>query len=330
MKKRILAVMVSVAMLAVMLMGCSGGSGDSSGGSSGDGESYKVGITVQSLSNAYWAGVMGKLEELLDEKGWDYTLVDCENNSGTQVGQIENFITSGCDLIMVHPADAEAVEGVCGEALDAGIKVMCWDDPMENTTANWILDNEVLGQEIGKTAAEFINEHFTSDNKAQVTVIGYPSTKVLKDRADGIKKGLEANCEDNYEIIAEVDGLQAPEAQTNVETVMSAHPDANVFVGVGAGAMIGANEALLAEFGKGNIPENYGVITTDVTQQQLDSLKSGKKQSGRLSVLRARIWIRQRHVWICMRESCQEKISRQIKILCVRLDQSRLTTLMKS
>ena len=74
-----------------------------------------------------------------------------------------------------------------------------------------------------------------------------------------------------------MDGLEAPEAQTNVETVMSAHPDANVFVGVCAGAMIGSNEALLAEFGKGKIPENYGVITTDVTLQQLDSLKAGNE-----------------------------------------------------
>lgn len=178
---------------------------------------------------------------------------------------------------MVHPADAKSLEGICGEAMEADIKVMCWDDPMENTTANWVLDNTELGREIGKTAAEFINENYSEDEKAQVTVIGYPSTKVLLERADGIKEGLEENCEDNYEIIAEVDGLEAPEAQTNVETVMSAHPDADVFVGVGAGAMIGANEALLAEFGKGKIPENYGVITTDVTQQQLDSLKSGEE-----------------------------------------------------
>ena len=161
--------------------------------------------------------------------------------------------------------------------MEADIKVMCWDDPMENTTANWVLDNTDLGREIGKTAAEFINGHYTEDEKAQVTVIGYPSTKVLLERADGIKEGLEESCEDNYEIIAEVDGLEAPEAQTNVETVMSAHPDANVFVGVCAGAMIGSNEALLAEFGKGNIPDNYGVITTDVTQQQLDSLEAGNE-----------------------------------------------------
>ena len=268
MKKRMLAVILSIMLVAAMLAGC-----DASKHSDGE-DSHKVGITIQNLSNAYWAGVMGKLGGLLDEKGWDYTIVDCKDNSGTQISQIENFIISGCDLIMVHASDAVAVEGVCKEAMERGIKVMCWDDPMVNTTANWVLDNKVLGEEIGKTAAGFINEHFTPEDKAQVTVIGYPSTKVLKDRADGIKDGLKANCEDNYEIIAEVDGLEAPEAQTNVESVMSAHPDANVFVGVCAGAMIGSNEALLAEFGRGNIPENYGVITTDVTQQQLDSLKA--------------------------------------------------------
>lgn len=273
MKKRILSVLLSAAMVTAMTVG--GVSFVSA--ESGDEETYKVGITVQSLSNAYWAGVMGKLEEKLKDKGWEYTLVDCEDNSATQVSQIENFITSGCDLIMVHPSDAEAVENICKEALAADIKVMCWDDPMENTTANWVLDNTELGKEIGKTAAEFINEHFTSDEKAQVTVIGYPSTKVLKERADGIKEGLEEYCEDNYEIIAEVDGIEAPEAQTNVESVLSAHPDANVFVGVGAGAMIGANEALVQQYGKDKIPENVGVITTDVTEQQLNSLKAGNE-----------------------------------------------------
>ena len=40
--------------------------------------------------------------------------------------------------------------------------------------------------------------------------------------------------------------------------------------------MIGSNEALLQKFGgAGKIPENVGVITTDVTPQQLESLKAG-------------------------------------------------------
>ena len=109
----------------------------------------KLGITIQSLQNAYWAGVMTALDTVLTEAGAEFTIVACDDSSATQIGQIENFISSGCDLIMVHPSDAAAVEDVCAQAREAGIKVMCWDDPMENTDANWILDNTYLGTEIG-------------------------------------------------------------------------------------------------------------------------------------------------------------------------------------
>jgi ribose transport system substrate-binding protein len=275
MKKKVLSLLLVISMIAMMLMGC-GGSEEAAEEEEAAG-GPKVGITIQSLKNDYWAGVMGKLEEVMTEAGYEYTLIDCEDNAATQVSQIENFITDGCDFIMVHPSDAAAVEGICGEALAAGIKVMCWDDPMENTTANWVLDNTALGAEIGKTAAEFINEHYTADAPAKVVTIGYPSTKVLLERENGIKAGLEEACNPGvYEIVASVEGIEANDALTNCETALSANPDATVFVGVGAGAMIGANEALLQTYGgAGNIPENVGVITTDVTMQQLESLKAG-------------------------------------------------------
>lgn len=281
MKKKVLSVILCVAMIAAMAVGCTTkaptSGGDDKKAEDEKKDSYTVGITIQSLKNDYWAGVMGKLEGLLKEAKWDYTLQDCGDSSATQISQVENFITKGVDLIMVHPSDAEALESVCKDALDAGIKVMCWDDPMENTTANWILDNTALGNEIGKTAAEFINTNYTADKPAEVCVIGKPSTKVLLERANGIKAGLEENCDKgNYKVVAEVDGLEAPEAQGNVESTLQANPDCSVFVGVGAGAMIGANEALLQTFGgAGKIPENVGVITTDVTMQQLESLKAG-------------------------------------------------------
>lgn len=261
---RILALVVAACAVAGIAAGCN----------RGEQAEHKVGITVQSLKNAYWAGVMDKVSNLLDEEGWDYTLVDCENNAGTQVGQIENFIAAGCDLIMVHAADPVSIERICKEARELGIQVMCWDDVIENSDANWILDNEVLGEQIGKAAGTFINENYTPDNKAEVTVIGYPSVRALLDRANGIKKGLEETAAGNYEIVAETDGLEPNEAQSNVESVLSAHPDASVFVGIGSGACIGANEALIQTFGKGQIPEDVGVITTDITVQQLDSLKS--------------------------------------------------------
>lgn len=281
MKKKVLAAILCVAMVASMLIGCSSGSGSSSDDSSSEGGDSKeggkkIGITIQNIENAYWAGVMSKLEDILEENGYEATIVGCEENSAKQIEQIENFITSGCDLIMVHPNDADAVEEVCGRAMDEGIKVMCWDNPMENTTANWVLDNTELGKKIGETAAVFINEHYTSDNKAEVCVIGKPDTQVLLERQNGIEEGLEEFCEDNYEIVATIDGVVNNEVQSKAETVLQAHPDCKVWVGVGAGAMIGSNTALLAKYGgAGKIPEDCGVITTDVTSEQLDSLQAG-------------------------------------------------------
>ena len=232
----------------------------------------KIGITVQSLQNAYWAGVMTAMRDVLDEAGAKYTIVSCKDSAATQINQIENFIASGCDLILVHPSDANAIENVCAEAREAGTKVMCWDNQMQNTDANWILDNTVLGREIGELTADFINEHYSETNPAEVIIIGYPQTAVLLEREKGIREGLEKGATGKYKIVASQAGLIPSEAQTAVETTLQAHPDAKVVAGIGSGPMIGADEALNIAT-SGMIPEDMGVFTTDVTKQQLEQLE---------------------------------------------------------
>lgn len=233
----------------------------------------KIGITVQSLQNAYWAGIMTALQEVLDGAGAKATVVSCDDSSATQISQIENFISSGCDLILVHPSDPAAIESTCAEARAAGIKVMCWDDPMENTDANWILDNTALGYAIGEMTADFINEHYSEDHPAEVIVIGYPQTVILLERENGIKAGLEENAAGKYTIVASQAGIIAYDAQTAVETTLQAHPNAKIVAGIGAGAMIGADEALSIAT-SGVIPDDMGVFTTDVTKEQLYHLQN--------------------------------------------------------
>ena len=185
----------------------------------------KIGIAIQSLQNAYWAGVMTALGEVLQAAGAEYTIVGCNDSSATQISQIENFVSAGCDLIMVHPSDANAVEDACAEARNFGIKVMCWDDPMTNTDANWVLNNTYLGIEIGKLAGEFINKHYSAEKKAEVTVIGYPQTVILLERENGIKQGLEEVAGGKYEIVATTAAIEANVAQNAVETILQAHPN---------------------------------------------------------------------------------------------------------
>ena len=183
MKKRIIAVLCIAALMLTMLVGSSKGETPSTEapnantpvandtatteGIQADAAFYasadlsvlngkKIGVTIQSLQNAYWAGVMTALEEVLVANGANVTIVACDDSSATQIGQIENFISSGCDLIMIHPSDAAAAEDACAQARSQGIKVMCWDDPMTNTDGNWVLNNTDLGVAIGKMAAKVL------------------------------------------------------------------------------------------------------------------------------------------------------------------------------
>ena len=280
--KRILAMLLATMMLSTCVMATEADTGSTEGIQS-DPEFYakadlsvlegkKLGITIQDLKNPYWAGVMTALDGILTEAGAGFTILGCNQNAIDQQGQIENFAANGCDLIMVHPQDPAGADDALGMVREQypDIKLMCWDDPLENTDANWILDNTYLGTVIGQMAAEFINEHFTEDNKAEVIVIGKADTPVLVERENGIKAGLE-DAAGKYEIVATNYGIEPLEAQEGVETTLQAYPNVKVVAGVGAGAMIGADEALNIHTG-GDIPEDMGVFTTDVTMQQLEQL----------------------------------------------------------
>ncbi len=244
-------------------------------GQSEDDGVLKVGVTIQSLENSYWAGVFGEVENLMDEKGWDYTILGCRDNSATQIQQIENFITNGVDLIMVHPSDPNSLEDYLATARDQGIKVMCWDDKMTNTDVNWVLDNTELGIAIGSEAGKFIDKHYSTSNPAEVAIINYPQTPILVERETGILAGLEEKSPNKYKVVAQQPGLDAATALSAMESILQAHPNVKIVCSIGAGGDIGANEAFMTST-KGNIPSDMGIFSADATQQQLQAIVNGE------------------------------------------------------
>ena len=266
--KKLLVLILALGLSIALLAGCGR---DDAGGD----DTFSVGVTIQSLANPYWAGVFAEADRLMTEKGWNFTILDCEDNSAIQISQIENFITVGKDLIMVHPADPHAVEDVLADAMAAGIIVMSWDDKLENSDLNWVLDNEELGRAIGSAAAEFINEHYTEDNPAQVAIMNYPQVPILLDRENGIIAALEEIAAGRFVIVAQQPAIEAGPAQSHMETILQAHPDVRVVASIGAGGDIGANEAFMVATG-GNIPDDMGIFSADATEQQLNSILNGE------------------------------------------------------
>jgi ribose transport system substrate-binding protein len=273
MRKRLLLII----LIAGTVAGCSGRSTNTASASRTTAKAISVGMTVQDLSNQIWSGSCESLKKLVEADGGTMTYVDCKSNASAQIQQIENFISSGVSVIIVHPADKNAVETVLGQARAAGIKVFCWDDDIANSDINWLIDNYALGKVIGEQAAKWINEKL--GGTAQVAVLDYPQIQVLLERGKGIVDGITANAP-RARIVAQSAAINPTEGQAKTETILQANPDVKVIACIGGGGAIGANEAVKAS---GKLTETFGIFAADATPQELAAISNN--EACRMSVL---------------------------------------------
>ena len=241
------------------------------------GGSYTVGMTVQDLSNPVWAATAEELDKLITNDGGEFIYLDCKSNAPTQISQVENFIARKVDLILIHAADANAVEEVLGRARAEGIKVICRDDDLENSDLNWLANNYERGLIIGEEAAKWINEKL--DGKAEVGILNYPAIQVLLERGNGIVDGLKKYAP-GATIVAESSAINPVEGMAKTETFLQAHPNMKVIACIGGGAAVGANEAVKAS---GLLDDKFGIFAIDATPGELEAIANN--EAIRMSVM---------------------------------------------
>lgn len=234
-------------------------------------ESLSIGCAIQTMGNQVWAQQMESITENANKDGHKVTVVECQENANTQIGQLENFITSGMDIIIVQPVDPDAIEEVCGQALDQDITVVCWDEEMENSTFNWVIANYDLGLAIGEEAAAFINEKH-GDEGCEVVVLGYPQTPILLERENGILESL-SELAPGADVVANQPAIDTTQGLNAMETILQSHPNVKVVCCIGGGGAAGANEAFKAYYGD-EVPDDMGIFSTDLTEEFVASVQN--------------------------------------------------------
>lgn len=256
-RKHIMFGLLALAIFATALIGAEARGGD---------KQVSLAFVIQDLSNPTWAEDAKSIEKLATKNGWKMTALDCKGNAATQISQVENLIQEGMNVLILHPADATALEAVCGEARAKGVKVISWDSIMDNADVGYIIKNYDVGMVIGQHAAKWINEKFAG--KAKVAVLDYPIYPELVDRANGIIAGLRTNAPE-AQIVATAAAVTATEGMSKTENILMANPDIKVIACIGDGGAIGANEAVKAS-GKGD--DTFGIFSCDATQEALSKM----------------------------------------------------------
>lgn len=127
MKKRLLSLLLVIAMTGAMIMGCSTGMEESEGTGTKkekkkDGN-YTIGCTVYYMTEFITLMVEG-MEEKADELGCDLVMLDAQNDAQNQITQVENLIAQNVDIIVVAAVDSDAIVPALDMCEEAGIPLV--------------------------------------------------------------------------------------------------------------------------------------------------------------------------------------------------------------
>ncbi len=146
MAKKLLVLVLVLAMLASLFVGCS--QGKSSSGK-------LVGVTMPTKSLQRWNEDGANVKAALEAKGYKVDLQYADNKQDVQNSQIENQITKGCNVLVIASIDGGALGGVLAQAKTAKIPVIAYDRLITNTDkCDYYATFDNYG--VGKMQGEFI------------------------------------------------------------------------------------------------------------------------------------------------------------------------------
>nr|MCR4989276.1 substrate-binding domain-containing protein [Lachnospiraceae bacterium] len=127
--KKLVSVLLSVALVATLLTGCGGAGGASASGAK------KVGVSMPTKDLQRWNQDGANMEKELKAAGYEVELQFAANDVQQQLQQVETMISNGCDVLVIAAIEGSSL----GEALDmakkANIPVIAYDRLIMNSDA---------------------------------------------------------------------------------------------------------------------------------------------------------------------------------------------------
>lgn len=145
-----------------------------------------LGISMGSLGNPYFVtladGASARAKEL--NPNVKVTSVSADYDLSKQFSQIDNFISSKVDLILINAVDPSAMASAIKKARDAGIVVVAVDVDAKGVSATVQTDNV----EAGKLACQYLVDKLAG--KGNVIIQNGPQVTAVTDRVKGCKAAL--------------------------------------------------------------------------------------------------------------------------------------------
>lgn len=159
------------------------------GASAEDKKLESIGISVGLLGNPFFVATIKGIEDRAREINPDVevTSVSADYDLNKQVSQVDNFIASGVDIIMLNAVDAVAIAPAVKRAQNAGIVVAAFDVSAPGADVTVMTDNVAAGRK----ACQYIVDHL--GGSGDVIIINGPQSSSIIDRHKGCREVFDAH-----------------------------------------------------------------------------------------------------------------------------------------
>ena len=255
MKKRVVSILLCVAMTAAMVAGCGsssdGGSSSDSGEDSGSGDVITVGFSqVGAESDWRTANTESMQETFTEENGYELIFDDAQQKQENQITAIRNFIQQEVDYILLAPVTESGWDTVLQEAYDADIPVIIVDRMVDVSNddlyTTWVGTDSLLE---GRKAAEWLNAYATAKgwDASELNIAhiqGTMGSTAQIGRTQGLEEGVEKY---GWNLVAQQCGeFTQAKGQEVMESMLKQYDNINVVYCENDNEAFGAIDAIEA------------------------------------------------------------------------------------
>jgi ribose transport system substrate-binding protein len=236
---------IALCLISIFLFGSCNRSSDPQ---SGEKKQYFVAFSQANNAEPYRAAQNAVMRKLFSQSP-DVKLVisDAQQDNSKQIAQVETFIRQKPDLLIIAPNERAALTAIMGQAMDAGIPVICLErDVLQPNYTSYVhSDNTAIGRKAGQFIVDSLIKKYGSPKGTVVAIRGLLGVEAEIERDTGAKEIFAKYPE--IRIVAEpvADWIQAKAKDRMIE-VLRVEPKIDVVYGhndpMAVGAYLAAKE----------------------------------------------------------------------------------------
>jgi ABC-type sugar transport system substrate-binding protein len=237
---------------------------------------YKVGFAQTESNNPWRLAETKSMQDEAAKRGWQLVYTDAAGSSAKQASDVASMIAQGVDAIFLPPREDKPLVPVILQARDAGIPVFLIDRDVDHTMAKPGEDYVTfIGSDFieeGKRVADWLVKNANGKSKI-IELEGTVGASPANDRKKGFDDAI--NAAGGFTILASQSGDFARDTGRQVaETLLQAHPDADIIYAHNDEMALGAISALEAA---GKTPgKDVLILSIDGEKEGVQAIIDGK------------------------------------------------------